>query len=212
MRKQHTLAVLSTLLLALSISHTAAAQTAQWQPFTELQAGAIRSGHIALPTYGATLGLRADDVSIGLRYRATDRSPLHDSEPLHEVSILLQKSVAVAPRLELYGGVATGFAFEHARLTGDKAMAVSAELNLGLRYYLSDHVALTFNLGCGARLNGSDWAALAKQLPYDPRTIPTYTTATGGISIGIPPKTKKINLPQQLIVDGAAPILTAYSD
>lgn len=205
------------LLLALSFCGTATAQGTQWQPFVELQAGVIRSGHITMPTYSATLGLRTDNTTLGLRYRQSDRSPLHESEPLREVSLMLQHNVRLTPRLELYGGVATGFAVLHSQQAYGKSfvdggqLALSAEVNLGLRYYLSENVALTFNIGMGSRMSANDWRALAKQMPYDPRTIPTYTTATGGVTIGIPPKVKKINMPPQLVIAGDAPILVPYN-
>ena len=205
--KKHLLLVLALLGGAVS------AQPDGWRPFAELQAGLLTSRHATTPVFGATLGLRNSHLGVGLRYRSS-LSPLHEAEPVRDLSLMVQYSQPLAPRLELYGGVATGFALEHMRLASGKAtpLQLCTELNLGLRYYVSDNIAITFSLGYGVRPGGSDWASLAKQLPYDPRTIPTHATATGGVSIGIPPKTKKINLPQQLIVDGAAPILTAYTD
>ena len=205
------------MLLALASSTAAMAQEVQWQPFGELSAGVTKFRNVTLPTYGATVGLRHGDLTLGLRYRYSP-SPLKEFEPVRDLSLLVQTGTALAPRLELFGGVATGFAIQHSQLlynqplgTG-KAMALSAEVNLGIRYYLSESVALTFNVGAGVRMTGADWRKMASQLPYDPRTIPTYVTATGGVSIGIPPKVKKIKLPSQLIVDGSAPFLTAYTD
>lgn len=204
------------LLLALTAG-TIAAQEASWQPFGELSAGVTKFKTITLPTVGATVGLRHDNLSLGLRYRYSP-SPLHEAVPVQDVSLLLQTSTTLAPRLELYGGVATGFAIQHSQLLYDKPLAdgnplaMTAEVNLGVRYYVSSNVALTFNVGAGVCMSGDDWRKLASQLPYDPRTIPTFTTATGGISIGIPPKVKKLNIPPQLVVDGTAPILTAYCD
>jgi hypothetical protein len=201
-------------LVAAMVAITANAQTLGLQPFTELQVGVVKSQGNTLPTYGAIVGLRSGDLTVGLRYRST-LSLLHESSPQRDVSLLLQYAVQVAPRLELYGGVATGFVLEHARLAHSKPldeasrMELGAEVNLGLHYYLSDNVALTFNLGVGSCMGANDWRALAKQLPYDPRTLPTYTTATGGVRIGIPPKVKKINMPEQLIVEGSSPILTS---
>lgn len=208
-QNRHTYRLLP-LLLALLFCGTATAQEAQWQPFAELQAGVLRSGRITMPTYSATLGLRSGDLTVGLRYRQSDRSPLHEAEPVREVSLLLQHTLQVAPQLELYGGVATGFAIKHSQQAHGKPLAFSAEVNLGVRYYMSENVALTFNIGMGTHMGANDWQALAKQLPYDPRTIPTYTTATGGVTIGIPPKVKKMNLPPQLVVAGDAPLLVSY--
>lgn len=208
---------LLALLLALAISGIASAQETQWQPFGELTAGVTKYKGVTLPTYGATLGLRTDNLTLGLRY-CYSRSPLHEAEPVQDLSLLLQTSTTLAPRLELYGGVATGFAIQHSQLLYNKplndgnTLALSAEVNLGIRYYISENVALTFNVGAGVRMSGDEWRKLATQLPYDPRTIPTYVNTMGGISIGIPPKVKKINLPPQLIVDGSAPILTAYEE
>ena len=204
------------LLLALAAG-TVAAQESSWQPFSELSAGITKFKTVTLPTYGATFGLRSDDLTLGLRYRYSP-SPLHEAVPVHDVSLLLQTSTHLTPHLELYGGVATGFAIQHSQLlykkplNEDNTLMFSTEIDLGIRYYLTENVALTFNVGAGARLSANDWRALANQMPYDPRTIPTFVTATCGITIGIPPKVKKINLPSQLIVDGSAPILTAYTD
>ena len=202
------------LLLALAIGGIASAQETQWQPFGELTAGITKYKGVTLPTYGAALGLQTDGFTVGLRYRHTDRSPLHEAEPMHEVSLMLQHNIRLSPQLELYGGVATGFAIDHSQKEFglSKYPTLSGEVDLGVRYYVSENVALTFSVGMGVRMGGNDWRALAKQLPYDPRTIPTYTTATGGVSIGIPPKTKKINLPARFIVEGTAPILTAYGN
>ena len=216
------------LLLALASCGFATAQETQWQPFGELTAGVTyyssnqtfthsSNRPLALSTYGATIGLRKDNLTLGLRYRHTD-SPLKEAEPIHDLSLLLQTSTTLAPRLELFGGVATGFAIQHSQmlygnpLGNGNTMALNAEVNLGIRYYVAENVALTFNVGAGVRMTGDDWRKLASQLPYDPRTVPTYTTAMGGVTIGIPPKVKKLNLPSQLIVDGQAPILTAYND
>lgn len=216
---KHTPSVLRLLplLLALASCGFATAQETQWQPFGELTAGITRFKGTTLSTYGATIGLRKDNLTLGLRYRHTD-SPLKEAEPIHDLSLLLQTSTTLAPRLELFGGVATGFAIQHSQLLygnplgNGNTVALNAEVNLGIRYYVAENVALTFNVGAGVRMTGDDWRKLASQLPYDPRTVPTYTTAMGGVTIGIPPKVKKLNLPSQLIVDGQAPILTAYND
>lgn len=204
------------LILALLCGATANAQSTSHLPFAEVQMGVEYRGHVAMPTCGATLGLRMGDLSLGLRYRAADRSPLQEAEPLREVSLMVQHSIAVSPMLELYGGVATGFALEH--LHGDKplldasTMQFSAELNIGLRYYIGENVSLSFNLGVGTRMGAKDWQALTSQLPYDPREQPLYATAMGGIGIGFAPKIKKLNLPDQLVVAGESPILTAYDN
>ena len=217
MKQSRTILRILPLLLSIATCGFASAQETQWQPFGELSAGVTKFRNVTLPTYGAAVGLRHGDLTLGLRYRHSG-SLLKEAEPIHDLSLLLQTGTQLAPRLELFGGVATGFAIQHSQLlynqplgTG-KTMALSAEVNLGIRYYLSESVALTFNGGAGVRMTGADWRKMASQLPYDPRTIPTYVTATGGVSIGIPPKVKKINLPPQLIVDGTAPILTAYTD
>ena len=224
MKKHSTL----FLLLTLATCGMASAQETSWHPFGELSAGVTyyssnqsfthsSNRPLALSTYGATIGFRKDNLTLGLRYRHMD-SPLKEAEPIHDLSLLLQTSTTLAPRLELFGGVATGFAIQHSQLLYNKplndgnTLALSAEVNLGIRYYVSENVALTFNVGAGVRMTGDDWRKLASQLPYDPRTIPTYVNTMGGITIGIPPKVKKINLPPQLIVDGTAPILTAYNN
>ena len=226
---KHTPSVLRLLplLLALTTCGIASAQETGWQPFGELTAGVTyyssnqtfthsNNRPLALSTYGATIGVRKDNLTLGLRYRHMD-SPLKEAEPIHDLSLMLQTSTTLAPRLELFGGVATGFAIQHSQLLYNNPFsdknntALQAEVNLGIRYYVAENVALTFNVGAGIRMTGDDWRKLASQLPYDPRTVPTYTTATGGITIGIPPKVKKVNLPPQLIVDGNAPILTTYN-
>lgn len=217
MKHLHRTHHLLPLLLALASCGIVSAQVSQWQPFGELSAGVTHFKGITLPTYGATVGLRHGDLTLGLRYRHSD-SPLKEAEPIHDLSLLLQTSTTLAPRLELFGGVATGFAIQHSQLLygnplgNGNTMALNAEVNLGIRYYVAENVALTFNVGAGVRMTGDDWRKLASQLPYDPRTVPTYTTAMGGVTIGIPPKVKKLNLPPQLIVDGQAPILIAYGD
>ena len=204
-------------LIALTIISHVTAQESQWQPFGELTAGVTRFKNTAFPSYGASIGMQKDNLAVGLRYRISP-SPLHEFEPAQDVSLMFQTSGNIAPHLELYGGLATGFAIQHSQLLYDKPLsdnkipALNAEINMGIRYYVAENVALTFNIGAGCRLSSNEWQALAKQLPYDPRTFPTFVTATGGIVIGIPPKVKKVNLPAQLIVPGNFPILTAYND
>lgn len=205
------------LLLALAACGIASAQETQWQPFGEITAGVTKFKTTTLPTYGVAVGLRHDDLTIGLRYRIAP-SPLHEATPVQDVSLMLQSSTTLTPHLELFGGVATGFAIQHSQLLYNNPLrdgnvtALNAEVNLGIRYYISENVALTFNVGAGVRMTGDDWRKLVSKLPYDPRTIPTYANAMGGISIGIPPKVKKINLPPQLIVEGKSPILATYND
>lgn len=217
MKHLHWTLRLLPLLLTVATCGFASAQETQWQPFGELSAGVTHFKSTSLLTYGATIGMRHDDLTLGLRYRYA-HSPLKEAEPMHDLSLLLQTSTQLAPRLELFGGVATGFAIQHSQLLyntplgKEDRLALQAEVNLGIKYYLSENVALTFSVGVGTRMSANDWRKLGSQLPYDPRTIPTYTTATGGVTIGIPPKVKKLNLPPQLIVDGKAPILTAYND
>lgn len=205
------------LLLTLATCGITTAQETTWQPFGEFSAGVTHFKGITMPTYGATIGLRHGDLTLGLRYRHS-HSPLKEAEPIHDLSLLLQTSTQLAPRLELFGGVATGFAIRHSQLLyntplgKESHLALQAEVNLGIKYYLSENVALTFNVGAGVRMTDDDWRKLAAQLPYDPRTIPTYTTAMGGVTIGIPPKVKKLNMPSQLVVAGEAPILVPYLD
>lgn len=200
-------------LLALTAGSLANAQTVQLQPFAELSAGVTWFRTVALPTYGATLGLQGDGLAVGLRYRYA-ASPLREAEVSHDVSLLLQHTVRLAPRLELYGGVATGFAVQHSRLLYDKPLAegntwaLNAEVNLGLRWYVAENVALTLDVGAGTRAAAQEWRALSRRLPYDPRTIPTFVNATGGVRIGIPPRQHRVNLPPQLIAEGDAPLLT----
>jgi len=199
------------LILILATVGNTAAQTI----LGEMQTGVTRFHNATLPTYSATLGVQHADFSIGLRYRHA-ASPIKESEVSHDISLLLQHSINITPQLELYGGVATGFAIQHSRLLYEKPFSnsnipsLNAEVNLGLRYFVSENVALTFNVGAGCRISKDDWRSLTKQLPYDPRTIPTFVTASGGISIGFGPKRQKLNLPSQLIVEGKAPILVEY--
>ncbi len=187
------------------------AQNGSFRPFAEFQSGVMIHNRSVQATYGALAGVKSGNWDVGIRYRVSNLSPLHEVEPLHEVSLLLQHSVEVAPRLELYGGVSTGFALEHGRqgmsVAGIKELKFGAEATLGMRYHLSETVTLTFNVGVGTRMSGDDWRSLAKQLPYDPRTQPLYATAAGGVGIGFAPTAKRLNLPQQLIVDGSAPML-----
>lgn len=203
------------LLVALASCGIANAQTTHLQPFCEFEAGVTRFRTASLPTLGATVGLRDADFTVGLRYRHAT-SPLREAEVSHEVSLLFQHSIRLAPRLELFGGVATGFAVQHSRLLYDKplsdgkTLALNAEVDLGLRYYVSDHVALTLSVGAGCHLTAQDWRSLSRQLPYDPRTVPTFVTVTGGLSIGFAPRRDRLRLPRQLVVAGDAPILAEY--
>ena len=131
MKRQHLF------LLAMLLGGTAIAQPSGLQPFAELSAGNIRLNRTTLPTVGATLGVRSGDISLGLRYRHT-LSPLHEATPVptDDISLLLQHSIRMAPRLELYGGVATGFALEHCKLAegnlfnGSKQLALSTEVEI----------------------------------------------------------------------------------
>ena len=170
------------------------------------------------PTLSLTASIKKNSNELGLRYRLTNvrtsALSLNESVDIHDISLLYRRSSMVLPRLELFGGVTTGFSIinnhmDAIALEGYR-FGVSAGLEMGMRYYLSEYTYLSITAG----LDATYTYVSHNRIPdgYDPHTgrILTSGHGLGGIGIGIPPKVKKIKMPAALIIEGDGPILACY--
>ena len=170
------------------------------------------------PTLSLTFGLKDKSTQFGLRYSVTNvrtsALALNEEVTLHNISLLYQRSVMIAPKLELMAGVTTGFSILHNHLAAVGIDGVrygaTAGVETGLRYYISEYSYLSLTAG----LDATQTFDSHNRIPdgYDPQTGRTLISGhgMGGICIGIPPKVKKINMPAALIIEGDGPILACY--
>ena len=181
----------------------------------------------ATPQYSALtptlmVGMSNGRNTFGLRYSLTSvntaATSLRETVRLHEVSLLYRRSVQVAPRVELFGGVSAGLAIADNEVDLDGnlrsvyryGLAVGAEM--GVRYRVSEWTSLFANIGVGyTALSGSGVslpADYAKQVHGAAATV----RATGGISIGIPPEQKTLNMPAELVRNSEPLQLARYEE
>ena len=170
------------------------------------------------PSLSLSFGIKNSNTQFGLRYRLTNvrtsALSLREEVAVHEVSLLFQRSVMVAPKVELYAGASTGLTVlqNHLAAVGISAnrFGYTAGVEAGMRYYVSDYSYLSLAAGLDAtRIFDSH-----NRIPdgYDPQTGRVLASghAMGGICIGIPPKVKRIKMPAALIIEGDGPILALY--
>lgn len=171
------------------------------------------------PTLSLSFGIKNDTRQFGLRYRQTNvrtsALTLREEATVHDVSLLFQRSVRLAPKVELYVGASTGLTVLHNNLaavgiSGDR-FGINGGLEAGLRYYVNEYSYLSLTAG----LDATSFFDSHNRIPdgYDPQTGRTLVSGhgLGGICIGIPPKVKKINMPAALIIEGDGPILACYN-
>lgn len=170
------------------------------------------------PTVSLSFGMRKDDLQFGLRYRQTNvrtsALSLREEATVHEVSLLFQRSVTLAPKMELYVGASTGLTVLHNNMAAvginGNRFGLGGGVEAGLRYYVSDYSYLSIAAG----LDATRFFDSHNRIPdgYDPQTGRTLISGhgMGGICIGIPPKVKKINMPAALIIEGDGLILAHY--
>lgn len=172
------------------------------------------------PTSSLSIGLRDSTLELGLRYRLTDiNSGIGDENiAMHDVSVMLRRSAMVWPHLELFGGVATGFAIQHSRFShnGDYLTAtqygISAAFEAGMRYYLKDNMFLSLTATVGTQIMFDRDLHMPSDIDLSRHHGITYAMASicVGFGIGFPPKVKKLNMPAALIDDGQGYLLATY--
>ena len=170
-------------------------------------------------TASFTLALKRDDgFALGLRYRntevATAAVSLREEATVHDVSLLVRHSTMVTPRLELHGSATMGLAILHNSMVSHgneltfNRYGISAGLEAGLRYYMTEEMYLSFDLGIG----GVSTFKKALDIPNDqlPQNRHSWAAvhALGGFGIGLRPKVRKLRMPQQLI-DQSEPLQLA---
>lgn len=170
------------------------------------------------PTLSLTLGIRQNSNEFGLRYRLTNARTsslsLGESVNIHDISLLYRRSAMVWPKLELFGGIATGLSIINNHMATVALEGTRHGLNIGLetglRYYIGEYAYLSLTAG----LDATHTFVSHNRIPdgYDPQTGRTLISgrAMGGVGIGIPPKVKKIKMPAALIIEGDGPILAWY--
>lgn len=188
-------------------------------PRLSLNGGVERS--YTAPTASFSLGLRDSNMSVGLRYSLTDiRTGMGDENvAMNDISIMVQRSTMIAPRLELFGGVAIGFALQQNRFShnGDYLSAthygISAAFEAGVRYYLSDNVFLFAKAGIGSTMMFDHNLGLPPDIDVSQHRGITYAmeSTTVGFGIGFNPRVKKINMPSVLIDHDNRYLLASYN-
>ncbi|MBR6292454.1 MAG: hypothetical protein IKR33_06610 [Bacteroidales bacterium] len=170
------------------------------------------------PTLAFTMSMSRNHNEFGLRYRLaghrTSALQLGENVQIHDISLLYRHTAAITPNMELFGGVATGFAILHNHLEtigiDGYRHGITAGVEAGLRYRIGKYTWLTLTAG----LDATRTFVSHNRIPdgYDPQTGRTLISGhgLGGVSICIPPKVKKINMPAALIVEGDGPILACY--
>ena len=161
------------------------------------------------PTTALSLGLRDSSLELGLRYSLTDISTgMADEEiAMHDLSVVVRRSAMVGPRLELFGGVATGFALQHSRFSHNGSdisatqYGIGAAFEAGMRYYLSGNMFVSVTASLGAKMMFDRNLNLPPDIDLSKHHGITYAMASicVGFGIGFPPKVKKINMPAALI-------------
>lgn len=172
------------------------------------------------PTTALSLGLRDSSLELGLRYSLTDiRTGVADEDiAMHDISIVVRRSAMVGPRLELFGGVATGFAIQSNRFShsGSDLKAtqygISAAFEAGMRYYLKDNMYLSLTARVGGAMIFDRNLGLPSDIDLSKHHGITYAMASicVGFGIGFPPKEKKINMPAALIDHENRYLLASY--
>lgn len=172
------------------------------------------------PTTALSLGLRDSSLELGLRYSLTDlRTGVADEDiAMRDLSIVVRRSAMVGPRLELFGGVATGFAIQTNRFSHNGSdlkatqYGISAAFEAGMRYYLKDNMFLSLTASVGAAMMFDRNLGLPSDIDLGKHHGITYAMASicVGFGIGFPPKVKKINMPAALIDHENRYLLASY--
>lgn len=172
------------------------------------------------PTAALSLGMRDSSLELGLRYSLTDiRTGVADEDiAMHDLSIVVRRSAMVGPRLELFGGVTTGFAVQTNNFSHNGSdlkatqYGISAAFEAGMRYYLSDNMFLSLTASVGAAMMFDRDLGLPSDIDLGRHHGITYAMASicVGFGIGFPPKVKKINMPAALIDHENRYLLASY--
>ncbi len=172
------------------------------------------------PTAALSLGMRDSSLELGLRYSLTDiRTGVADEDiAMRDLSIVVRRSAMVGPRLELFGGVATGFAIQSNRFSHNGSdlaatqYGISAAFEAGMRYYLKDNMFLSLTARVGGAMMFDRDLGLPSDIDLGKHHGITYAMASicVGFGIGFPPKVKKINMPAALIDHENRYLLASY--
>lgn len=187
-------------------------------PRLSLAGGNERS--FTAPTTALSLGMRDSSMEIGLRYSLTDlRTGVADEDiAMHNLSVVVRRSAMVGPRLELFGGVTTGFAIQANRFSHNGSdlkatqYGISAAFEAGMRYYMTENMFLSFTARVGGAMMFDRNLGLPADIDLGKHHGITYAMASicVGFGIGIPPKVKKINMPAALIDHENRYLLASY--
>lgn len=172
------------------------------------------------PTAALSLGMRDSSLELGLRYSLTDiRTGVADEDiTMRDLSIVVRRSAMVGPRLELFGGVTTGFAIQTNRFSHNGSdikatqYGISAAFEAGMRYYLKDNMYLSLTARVGGAMMFDRDLGLPSDIDLSKHHGITYAMASicVGFGIGFPPKVKKINMPAALIDHENRYLLASY--
>lgn len=172
------------------------------------------------PTTALSFGLRDSSMEIGFRYSLTDiRTGVADEDiAMHDLSVVVRRSAMVGPRLELFGGVAIGFAIQSNNFSHNGSdlaatqYGIGAALEAGMRYYMAENMFLSLTTRVGGAMMFDRDLSLPSDIDLSKHHGITYAMASicVGFGIGFPPKVKKINMPAALIDHENRYLLACY--
>ena len=177
------------------------------QPTLSLTTDAMPQNTALTPS--VTVGLSNGSNTFGLRYSHTSANTaatnLRERVGIHEVSLIYRRSVQVAPRVELFGGMSAGMAVADNELPLDGSRrniyryGITLGAEIGMRYHISEWKSLFASIGMSYSAFGGSHVGLPVDYVKHVHGAATTVRTTGGISIGIPPKQKSLNMPATLV-------------
>lgn len=190
------------------------------QPVLSLSTDATPQYSALTPT--VMVGLSNGGNTFGLRYGLTSvRTPstsMREVANLHETSILYQRTVELAPRVELFGGVSAGIAIadNELDLNGERRSVYRYGLTLGaemgLRYRISEWISLYASVGVGYTHLSGGKVDLPGDFAKQVHGAAALVRTTGGIRIGIPPKKRALHMPAELVRNSLPLQLAHYEE
>ena len=190
------------------------------QPALSLTADATPQYSALTPTI--MVGLTNGRNTFGLRYSLTSvntaATGLHETVRLHEASLLYRRSMPLAPRVELFGGVSAGLAVADNEVApgGDRRSiyryGITLGAEMGVRYRVSEWTSIYASVGVGYTALGGSGVSLPADYAKQVHGAAATVRATGGISIVIPPKRETLNMPAELVRNSEPLQLARYEE
>lgn len=151
--------------------------------------GVATAASLTVPTSALGIHWRRNDISLGLRYSYSQIKMESAEARLHDFGFSARYHVPIAPRFEYFAGATIGLAMLHhvadSVVASSNAFGLSSAIESGIRCYLNDYISLDLHVSV-------ETLALAREGIMG-------AGFAAGLSIGIPPKKKTLNMPAELI-------------